>query len=281
MPRLVSGPDMSRRPAMAIAATVTILVAAAAATSAGAGAARKSRLLPDLVTLRIGQNDLVVRKRKGKLRLRLSNVIGNRGRGPLEIYPSPHPSDCDGNGNPANDRDTYQRIFRDSNGDHVFDRQQDAESDELLFGCERFHPPHHHWHLLDFSRYKLVRERTGRTVSRSTKISFCVVDTDRPFARLPGSPWAGYYPAGSADCDRDSIDGLSVGWADTYAWSLPGQQLNVTGLRRGRYCLVSTADPHNLLRESDNSNNARRTRVLLRPAKRKVKRLRGQCRSQR
>jgi hypothetical protein len=66
--------------------------------------------------------------------------------------------------------------------------------------------------------------------------------------------------------------------ADTYRWSLPGQKLNVTGLRRARYCLVSTADPHNLLRESDNSNDARRTRMLLRPAKRKVKRLRGQCR---
>jgi Lysyl oxidase len=231
------------------------------------------------VTLRLGQNDLVMRKRKGELLLRLSNVIGNRGRGPLEIYPSPDPSDCDGNGNPANDRDTYQRIFRDSNGDHVFNRQQDTESDELLFGCQRFHPPHHHWHLLDFSRYKLVKERTGRRVARSTKISFCVIDTDRPFAGLPGSQAAPYYPAGSSDCNRDSVDGLSVGWADTYHWSLPGQQLNVTGLRRARYCLVSTADPHNLLRESNNSNNARRTRIVLRPAKRRVTRLRGRCRT--
>lgn len=279
MPRMASGPDVSRRAVIvAIAATLTILVAAAAATSSGAGAASQSRLLPDLVTLRIGQNDLVVKKRRGKLLLRLSNVIGNTGRGPLEIAPSPDPSDCDGDGDPANDRDTYQRIFRDSNADRVFDRQQDTESDERLFGCQRFHPPHDHWHLLDFSRYKLVRERTGRTVTRSTKISFCVIDTDRPFAGRPGSPPDPYYPAGGGDCDRDSIDGLSVGWADTYAWSLPGQQLNVTGLRRARYCLVSTADPNNQLRESDNSNNVRRTRVLLRPAKRKVRRLRGHCR---
>jgi Lysyl oxidase len=258
----------------------TLLIIAAAATSgAGAKTPSQPRLLPDLVTLRIGQSDLLVKQRKGKLLLRLSNVIGNRGRGPLEIYPSPNPSDCDGNGNPANDRDTYQRIFRDTNGDHVFNRQQDTESDELLFGCQRFHPPHHHWHLLDFSRYKLVRERTGRRVARSTKISFCVIDTDRPFPGLPGSPAAPHYPAGSSDCDRDSIDGLSVGWADAYHWSLPGQQLNVTGLPRARYCLVSIADPHNLLRESDDTNNARGTRVLLRPAKRKVERLRGHCRT--
>ena len=47
----------------------------------------------------------------------------------------------------------------------------------------------------------------------------------------------------------------------------------MTGLRHGRYCLVSTADPHNLLRESNNSNNARRTRIALHPAKHMVKRL--------
>ncbi len=257
---------------------MTILVVAGAAIVPGAGAGSQPRLLPDLVTLRVSQDDLVMERRGGKLLLRLSNVIGNRGRGPLEIYPSPDPSDCDGDGNPANDRDTYQRIFLDSNSDNVFDRDQDTESNGRMFGCQRFHPAHDHWHLLDFSRYKLVRLRTGNTVARSTKISFCVIDTDHPYAGLPGSPPNGYYPAGSADCDRDSIDGLSVGWADTYAYSLPGQQLNVTGLRHGRYCLVSNADPNNLLRESDNTNNAHRARIALRPAKPRVKRLPGHCR---
>jgi Lysyl oxidase len=272
-------PDMSRRLATALAATLTILVVAGAAIVPAAGAGSHPRLLPDLVTLRVGQGDLILKRSGKKLLLRLSNVIGNRGPGPLEIRPSGAPSDCDGDGNPANDRATYQRIFRDSNADHAFDRDQDMESNDRLFGCERFHPPHHHWHLLDFSRFKLVRERTGRTVVRSTKISFCVIDTDHPFAGLPGSPPRGYYPAGSADCDRDSIDGLSVGWSDIYHYSLPGQKLNVTGLRHGRYCLVSTADPNNLLRESDNSNNAHRARIALHPGKRKVKRLPGRCRS--
>jgi hypothetical protein len=188
-------------------------------------------------------------------------------------------NDCDGDGNPANDRDTYQRIFLDSNADNVFDREQDLESHDRLFGCERYHPAHDHWHLLDFSRYKLVRERTGRTVVRSNKIGFCVVDTDHRFASLPGSPLEAYYPAGSEDCDRDSVDGISVGWADSYGYFLPGQQLNVTGLRRGRYCLVSTADPHNLLRESDDSNNAHRASIALHPAKQTVERLPGHCRS--
>jgi hypothetical protein len=84
---------------------------------------------------------------------------------------------------------------------------------------QRFHPPHHHWHLLDFSRYKFAREKTGRRVARSTKI----IDTNRPFAGLSGSPAAPYYPAGSSHCNRNSIDGLSVGWADPTAGRCPGR----------------------------------------------------------
>jgi lysyl oxidase len=271
----------SRRLATLIAAAATGLVVAGATMAPGAGAGSQPRLLPDLVTLRVGQDDLVLErggKKLQKLFLRLTNEIGNKGRGPLEIYPSESSNDCDGDGNPANDRDAYQRIFLDSNADNVFDREQDLESDDHLFGCVRYHPAHNHWHLLNFSRYKLVRERNGHTVVRSTKISFCIVDQDRPFASLPGSPLEGYYPAGSADCYADSIDGISVGWSDTYFYTVPGQQLNVTGLPRGRYCLVSTADPANRLRESDNSNNVHRALISLDPAKRTVKRQADPCR---
>ncbi len=279
MRRVTAAPNMSRRLAAAVAATATILVVAGAAVAPGAAAGSQPRLLPDLMTLRVSQNDLALERSGRKLLLRLTNEIGNRGRGPLEIYPSASSNDCDGDGNPANDRDTYQRIFLDSNGDSLFDRVQDTESVSLLFGCERYHPAHHHWHVLDFSRYKLVRERNGRTVVRSDKIGFCIIDTDHRFASLPGSPPEPYYPAGSEECDQVSIQGLSVGWSDSYRYYLPGQQLDVTGLRRGRYCLVSTADPHNLLRESDDSNNAHRARIALHPAKRTVDRLSGHCRS--
>ncbi|HXE98906.1 MAG TPA: lysyl oxidase family protein [Solirubrobacterales bacterium] len=275
-------PRPSRRLVTGIAAALTSLLIAAGAMApgAGAGAGSNTPLRPDLVTLRLTQDDLVLEPSDGKLFLRLSNQIGNRGPGPLEVYPSASSNNCDGDDNPANDRDVYQRVFKDSNADNVFERGQDLESHDILFGCERYHPAHHHWHVLDFSRYKLVRERSGRTVARSTKIGFCIVDTDHRFASLPGSPPQKYYPAGSEDCDQESIDGLSVGWADTYGYWLPGQQLNVNGLRHGRYCLVSTADPENLLRETDNSNNANRVKIGLHPAKRTVERLPGPCRKQ-
>jgi hypothetical protein len=67
---------MSRRLATAIAATATILVVASAAMAPGAGAGSQPRLLPDLVTLRLSQNDVVLEPSGGKLFLRLSNEIG-------------------------------------------------------------------------------------------------------------------------------------------------------------------------------------------------------------
>ena len=260
-----------RRLAAPVAIAAAILVPAVAAPGAGAGT--NARLLPDLVTMRISHDDLVLEAGK----LRLSNEIANRGRGPLEIYPSASSNNCDGDGNPSNDRDVSQRIFLDSNGDGVFQRSQDTESEHHRFGCEQYHPIHHHWHVLDFSRYSLVREKTGHTVARSTKVGFCIIDTDHRFGGLPGSPAPEYYPAGSGDCSAGSIDGLSVGWADEYYYGLPGQQLDITGLKGGRYCLVSKGDPDNLLRESNNSNNVRRTRIALHPAKHTVKRLSGRC----
>ena len=260
----------------AVPVALATLVLAAGATPA---TARPRALLPDLLTMRIGQSDLVVHASGQRLLLRLSNEIGNRGRGPLELYASGASHNCDGDGDPSNDRDAFQRIFLDENGDHVFERRHDTASTRRRVGCEQYHPAHHHWHLLDFSRYRLKRGRNGKTVATSTKIGFCIVDTDHAFPGIPGSPPdPGYYPAGSSDCTDSSIDGLTVGWADIYYSGVPGQQINITGLARGRYCLLSKADPDNLLREADDSNNVRRTPIRLYPGKRTVDRLHGHCR---
>ena len=114
----------------------------------------------------------------------------------------------------------------------------------------------------------MIQPKTIAAAALSTlALSACVI---APYPRQ-----AGYYPQGG--CDQNSTLGVSVGWADEYYYGLPGQQLNITGLRGGRYCLVSKGDPDNLLRESNNSNNVRRTRIALHPAKHTVKRLSGRC----
>jgi len=61
-----------------------------------------------------------------------------------------------------------------------------------------------------------------------------------------------------------SVGGISIGWGDIYGARVSGQELDVTGLSDGVYCLVSQADPEDQLLESNERNNARTTRIVLR-----------------
>jgi hypothetical protein len=252
------------------------LILAVASASGGPPA-----LAPDLVTLAIKQENLVVAPdQTGRIVMRLSNEIGNRSNGPLEVFPGPASSDCDGDGDPVNDRDASQRIFADTNGSGGYEGGADAVESERGFGCMRYHPAHDHWHVLDIARYELRREATGELVAHSRKVGFCFTDTRLAFPSVV-SPPAAIYPIGSAKpsgCDANSTQGISPGWADLYAFALPGQQLRVGGLPRGKYCLTSRADPLDLIEELDEDNNVRRVRLNLRPRKLRVRKLEGPCR---
>jgi Lysyl oxidase len=259
--------------ALALAAAVVVIHPGSA--SPRAAASGQHRLLPDITTMKIGSHDLVVRSSGSRTLLRLTNRVANRGRGPLEIHPSAKSHGCDHDGDPSNDRDAIQRVFLDANRDHVFERHTDADFERSRFGCERYDPVAGRWNVYDLARYKLRRLHSHKTVAQTAKVAFCTVDGERVYPRLPGSPRLDYYPRG--DCDRSSTLGISVGWADEYYYVLPGQALDVTGVKGGRYCLVSTADPHRLLRESDNSNNTRKTRIELHPSKHTAEPLPGRC----
>ncbi|HEX2466936.1 MAG TPA: lysyl oxidase family protein [Solirubrobacterales bacterium] len=236
---------------------------------------------PDLVTLGISRSDLVLDKRGKHRFLRLSNTVGNRGGGPLDIAPGEP-----GETGPCDD-DEYtalQGFFDDTNSDgHLEGVELDQPADRYVpFGCMRFHdaPGHMHWHVLSFAKYELRRAKTGKKVS-SNKVGFCVIDTEQPFPTLPGSPEKPFYPQGKGCGSTDEppeLEGLSIGWADIYFFGLPGQSLDISKSRRGRYCLISTADPNNLITESNEFNNAETVRLKLRPRKLKLKKLDGSCR---
>lgn len=49
--------------------------------------------------------------------------------------------------------------------------------------------------------------------------------------------------------------GLSVGWGDEYQWYLLDQTIEITGVPDGRYRLRAIADPADLFKESDETNN--------------------------
>ncbi len=266
--------------AVAVAIASTLTVALVVLSSSRASAAGAAALAPDLVTLPIHQRDLAVGITDRKRLLRLSNEVANIGTGPLEIAPSESSANCDGDGDPVNDRDAAQRLFEDSNASGRFELGLDAISTERSFGCMRYHPRHEHWHVLDFTRYQLTREADAKVVRQSNKIGFCLTDA-RPAFTLAGTPATPVYPLDPGaliPCDVGSTQGISVGWADEYALTLAGQQLDISGLQAGRYCLSSRVDPSNTLIESDDANNVRRARLLLDPRELEVAKLKGGCR---
>jgi hypothetical protein len=237
-------------------------------------------LAPDLVTLAVQQDDLAMLVEGKRTVVRFTNEIGNRANGPLEIFPSAQSSDCDGNGDFANDRDAYQRLFTDSNGSGAFERDADEVASEELIGCMRYHPAHDHWHVLNIATYELRYEPTGERVLRKRKVGYCLTDARLAFSS-PVTPSTSVYPInppGVTGCQDVTTQGISSGWADAYLLPLPGQELDVTGLPAGHYCLTSRTDPTNVLTELDDDNNVRRVHLALRPAKLVVQKLDTPCR---
>jgi hypothetical protein len=263
--------------ALVSAACASGVVAVAERATAGGAAG----LAPDLVTLAAQQEDLIVTAEDGRRYLRLSTEVANRGAGPLEIFPSVESANCDGDGDPANDREASQRLFADTDGDGGFSPGNDGIQAEYRVGCMRYHAAHDHWHVLDFARYELRREPAGRLVAKRRKVGFCVGDNRVAFANqgVPGTPFYPFGPPGSRGCDASATQGLSAGWADRYLFFVPGQELDLTGAKAGRYCLIMRADPRDLLDESNERNNVRRTLLSLDPRGLSVSRLPGKCRS--
>jgi Lysyl oxidase len=240
-------------------------------------------LEPDLVTLELSQSDLVIDPvSKRKTLLRITNEVGNQGVGPLEVFPGAETPTCDGNTNLEDGRRAFQRIFTDFNdSDGEFDRGVDTESEASDAGCMQYHPAHAHWHVLDFAEYSLFDAKSGQPAATGTKAGFCLVDTGMPFPELPGFPGiGGYYEfagCGSNPNTPPALEGISVGFSDIYSSSTPGQRINATGLDRGKYCLVSEADPSDLLTETDDANNASEALIKLNLQKEKVIELSASC----
>lgn len=256
-----------------------VLIVSASPTGADAGSAS---LEPDLVTLPLGEQDLAMQLDGSRTLLRFSNEIGNLGAGPLEIAPSAASNDCDGDADPANDRDASQRVYEDADGSGGFEAGSDPLASEHRFGCMRYHLTHDHWHVLDIARYALRHEPSGKLAARTRKVGFCLADFSRAFPS-PSSPLEPVYPIEPADgtaqrgCQASDTQGLSSGWADIYLLDVPGQQLEVSRLERGRYCLISTTDPRDLISERDESNNSTSLRIALRPKAPSVRALARPC----
>lgn len=176
--------------------------------------------------------------------LRFSNTVWNAGQGPLELH-----------GEAGGSSTITQRIY----GDGGTFNDANVANDFI------FHPGHNHFHFQDFAEYQLWTKAdydawvsSGRSVGQAkrvgTKTTFCIMDTGLRQA-LPGSPSSAVYN----QCGT-TLQGLSVGWGDTYGWHLPEQwiDLGTSMLSDGTYVLRSVADPRDKLYESPNRSDASR-----------------------
>jgi len=188
---------------------------------------------------------------RGRL-LRFGTRLANVGGAPIEVTPAPR-RPC-----PRGQRSFVQQIARDADGDGVYDRWVDTARTSRAGACAVFHPTHEHWHIDGSARYEL-QDTEGTTIVARRKVSFCLRDTHRvPETVGPGRM---VYE----ECSRDAPQGISAGWSDLYDFDLDGQAMRLPpGLPNGTYCLVMTADPFDLLLESDETNNASVTPVAIR-----------------
>ena len=190
-------------------------------------------LLPDLQTLPPTDMRLVHNNYRQTTLLRLTNSVVNAGEGALEMWGTLLPG--------TGTHQVIQRLY-DTEGGYA----------EQAVGQFVFHPEHGHWHLDGFSLYELWSVNPDGTLDQvlatSGKVSFCLRDIRR--SRQPVVAASAAFSSCGA-----RRQGISAGWIDTYQYYLPGQTIDVTGLPDGRYALMSTADPFNLLRESEEGNN--------------------------
>ena len=191
-------------------------------------------LFPNLRAL--PASDLHLATDAGITYLQFSATNANDGVGPLELIAGEI-----GGGS----RDVSQRTYND-----------DGTFTDRLAGTFEWHADHNHFHFEDFALYTLQPVNAPGAAQRtSSKTTFCVMDTDRYNTKLPGAPKRPVYNR----CDRD-IQGMSVGWADTYGYYLAGQAIAVT--QSGDYRLTIEVDPKNQLVELSDLDN--QSEVLVR-----------------
>jgi hypothetical protein len=211
-----------------------LLAAVAALVGAGLSSGPRpalsaNQLLPNLVALPASELQITVAD--GVRELRFSTTSANLGEGPFEII---------GGATSGGSQQIDQRIY---NSDGTWTDQN--------AGFSAYHPQHGHIHVDDYANYVLELESApGHSVRTGTKQTFCVLDTDRINHKLPGAPKrAAYTTCGS------EVQGMSVGWGDTYRAHLFGQSIDITGLEDGVYLLIIQIDPKDHFEELDESDN--------------------------
>lgn len=242
---------MTRRPLRVL--IPTFVAAAGIIFATRAISAQVVELRPNLVAFPAAPLSLAVVRENGIINLRFATTSWNHGTGPLELIAGEISSD-------NQRRKVYQRVYL-SDGGHY----------DNYAGEFQFHPEHDHFHFENYALYTLKSSNTpGGSQALSAKTTFCVMDT----TKVDLNAGAAVYTTCGAE-----IQGMSVGWGDTYGASLPGQSFDVTNFPEGDYDLIIEIDPKSLLIETTRGDNTSCLRIHLKPSALSVKSL-GSCATQ-
>jgi hypothetical protein len=214
---------------------------------------------PDLIMSAPSELHLDRTTMPGRVLLRATSSINNRGSGPLELRA--HRTGSHGVA-------VYQAIYDRGGQAHLY-----PTAARLVFKYipgERYEYGNvgaaSYWkleHAAGFALWSIDSQRRPlRLVRTSPKVDYCLRDLVRTHS-TSASPRAPVYPACSQDPRMLSdVLGTSVGWSDVYPYMYPEQWIDVTGLR-GRFAYVQIVDPDNLLTESNHANDLSETYVEL------------------
>lgn len=221
-------PNLSRTRATGTASAMAIALSLAGSAAAQTVVDRPPNLIP------LGASNLsLVSNGSGGVTLRFATTTWNGGTGPLELAAG---SVDTGSGKQM----VYQNVFR-----------SDGSSYLRYAGAFQYHAEHNHIHFDDYALYALQPVNAPGGSSRTgMKTTFCVMDTHRVNGSLPGSPTTAFY----SSCGR-VMQGMSVGWGDTYGAHLAGQEIDFTGNADGIYQLRIEVDPKKLLVEGNEGDN--------------------------
>jgi hypothetical protein len=215
---------------LALGAAIALTTLHTSATSA-----QVTELRPNLTPFAAFGLSLVRDSMTGSSEIRFSTRSWNNGTGPLEL----RAGDIDSEGQQVD-----QRVYK-----------SDGSYEDYFVGKFVWHELHNHFHFENYALYNLAPiNAPGGSIKSGTKTTFCVMDTNKIDGSLPGAPGTAHY----ATCGN-VVQGMSVGWADTYGSGLAGQSVDFTGNPTGDYCLSIMIDPKTRLVESNEDDNLSQT----------------------
>lgn len=187
-------------------------------------------VLPNLRALPASDIQLVLNA-TGPVELRFAATNWNSGWGKLEVVAK----DVDTS---AQKQRVDQRIYDTCGG------FQDTNA-----GSFAWHEAHNHFHFDGFANYFLTPLGSAGQGRNGSKTTFCIMDTSSINPQLWNASSQGYGTCGN------TVQGMSVGWGDTYGSHLAGQSIDATQLPADDYALEINVDPFNRIMETNENDN--------------------------